>query len=79
MNKIQEKNFMKAKQILARGITSDNCRDWDNLFENGYNNVNSLIWELFKDATINNYTKDLLKKNISFLPFILSSSKILEE
>lgn len=78
MNKIQEKNFMKAKQILARGITSDNCRDWDNLFENGYNNANSIIWELFKEATINNYTKDLLKKNINFLPFILSSSKILE-
>ena len=78
MNKIQEKNFMKAKQILARGITSDNCRDWDNLFENGYNNANYIIWELFKEATINNYKKDLLRKNINFLPFILSSSKILE-
>ena len=71
MNKKQQRNFEKAKQILAQGITSDNCRAWDNLFENGYNDANSLIWELYKSAKNNIQLLWDLQKNSAFLPTIL--------
>ena len=77
-NKRQQRNFEKAKQILAQGITSDNCRAWDNLFENGYNDANSLIWELYKDSIVNVYTKRILEKNKKFLPTILLKAVFLE-
>ena len=79
MNKKQERNLKKAKQILSRYIESGNCRDWDNLFENGYNDANSLIWELYCEARKNPVLKNDIRKNSSFIPTILYRALFLED
>jgi hypothetical protein len=71
MNKKQQKNLIKALAILKAGIKTDDCRKWDGLFENNYNDTTSLIWELYKKAKLDINVFSDLAKNSKFLPTIL--------
>lgn len=80
MNKKQQRNLDEAKKILKRGISNGSTRDWDNLFENGYNDANSLVWELYKEAMADGFMKTLMSTcaNKPFLPSILTRALFLE-
>lgn len=78
MNKQQEKKIQKAKKILAEGIKTDDCRKWDSLFENGYNNANSIICGLYYAAMKDEALKNDIRKNWRFIPAILYRALFME-
>ena len=71
MNKTQQKNLQKAKNLLACGLSEDNLRQWENLFENGHNNANSILCGLYREAVKDDHLRRLIAKNEYYIPYML--------